>query len=172
MVDRVREEEFRAREEETAPYKTEARGEKEICIAGPRDGVNRERGGEREGLGQLSQYIGGGGFCWKRPKGLSNDTYHTWNHTPADTYVRYRAVFLRRSFSLRFHQLDRAKKRLSVRVDRTPSPRVEPARPNKSLFPTRIDIRVQILFFFFLSSALLIALFYSSLILRIHADKR
>lgn len=36
MVDRVREEEVPSEREETAPYKTEARGEKEICIAGPR----------------------------------------------------------------------------------------------------------------------------------------
>lgn len=105
MVDRVREE----RERRDAPYKTEARGEKEICIAGPRDGVNQGRGE----MGRLSQYISEeGDFCWRRPKGLSNDTYHTWNHTPADTYVRYRAVFLRPSFSLRFHQLDRAKEHL------------------------------------------------------------
>lgn len=44
MVDRVREEKFRARERRDAvPYKTEACGEKEICIARPRDGVNRGR---------------------------------------------------------------------------------------------------------------------------------
>lgn len=95
---------------ETVPYKTEARGEKEICIARPGDGINR--GESRDDSRNISGEKGG--FCWRRPKGLSNDTYHTWNHTPADTYVRYRMVFLRSSFSLRFHQLDRAKKRSSV----------------------------------------------------------
>jgi len=47
------------------------------------------RGASREAEGFLLE---------RRPKGLSNDTYHTWNHIPADTYVRYRALFLPRSF--------------------------------------------------------------------------
>lgn len=71
MVDRVREEEFRAREEETAPYKTEARGEKEICIAGPRDGVNLEAGGERErGLGTALAIYRGRRFLLEKTEGV------------------------------------------------------------------------------------------------------
>lgn len=123
--------------EETGPYKTEARGEKEICIAGPRDGVNRGQGRTRDGSRNIS---GKRGFYWRRPKGLSNDTYHTWNHTPADTYVRYRVVFLRRSFSLRFHQLDRAKERLSARVKRTPSLRVKLNKYGRKSYYFRLHI--------------------------------
>lgn len=67
MVDRIREEEFGTREERRAPYKTEARGEKEICIAGPRDGVNWGQG--RDGTA-LSQYIGGRGFLLEKTEGV------------------------------------------------------------------------------------------------------
>lgn len=63
-------------------FKTETRGEKEICIAGHDVDVAR-------GAGQ-----GWKGSPLRKTEGVSNDTYHTRNHiTSADTYVRYRAAF-------------------------------------------------------------------------------
>lgn len=55
-------------------FKTETRGEKEICIA-------------RHDVGWRGARVAG-------DQGVSNDTYHTRNRiTSADTYVRYRAAF-------------------------------------------------------------------------------
>lgn len=50
---------------ETVPYKTEACGEKEICIARPRDGVNRGRAGMTPAI-----YRGERGFLLEKTEGV------------------------------------------------------------------------------------------------------